>query len=234
MKIKCIAIDDEPFALKIIEDFCKNIPFIELVKTFNSSYEGFIYLKTNKPDLIFLDIKMPEISGIQIAENTENLPPVIFTTAHSKYAINSYNLDAIDYLLKPFDLERFIKAVNKARKYIEIEKKNTLNQELQEAIIIRVEYKNIKVYLSEILYIESMDNYIKIHTSGKYHLTQQSLKSIFSLLSKSNFCRVHKSYIVSISKINHFTRTELTIGDVIIPIGRVYSSNFIECMNKYI
>jgi len=232
MTIKCIAIDDEPIALEIIKDFCENVPFLELVKSFNSSYEAFIYLKTNKPDLIFLDIKMPEISGIQIAENTIDLPPVIFTTAHSKYAIDSYNLNAIDYLLKPFDLERFVKAVNKAKKHIEIERQSASDSLQSESIIIKVEYKNVKVYLSEILYIEAMDNYIKIHTSDKYHLTQQSLKSILSLLPTDSFCRVHKSYIVSIARISHFTHTKISIGEVLIPIGRAFSSHFIECMKK--
>lgn len=232
MRIKCIAVDDEPFALKIIDDFCEKIPFLELVKTFNNPYEAFVYLKNNKPDLIFLDIKMPEISGIQIAKNIKKLPPIIFTTAHSKYAIDSYNLDAVDYLLKPFDFDRFSKAINKAKKYLEIEKRNTISQAQDHSVIIKVEYKNVKVFLSEILYIESMDNYIKIHTSKKYHLTQQSLKSILSLLPTESFCRVHKSYIVHIAKISHFTHQKITIGDIVIPIGRAYLSNFVESMKS--
>ncbi len=230
MRLRCIAIDDEPFALKMLEDYCCRVPFLELLKAFNNPFEALAYLNHNKPDLIFMDIHMPGISGIQLAKKTENKPLIIFTTAHSKYAVDSYELNAIDYLLKPFDFERFFKAVSKAKEQKELREIKKSGPPDAESIVIKVEYKNVKILLNDILYIEALDNYVRINTSEKSYLSLQNLKAISCILPKNNFLRIHKSYIVSLSKISYFTREQITIGDISIPVGRTYADSFISAM----
>ncbi|MBI9033342.1 MAG: response regulator transcription factor [Bacteroidales bacterium] len=230
MKLKCIVIDDEPFAIKMIEDYCSKVPFLDLKASFNNPFEALTYLSYQKPDLIFLDIQMPEISGIQLAKKTENGPLIIFTTAHSKYAVDSYDLNAIDYLLKPFDFNRFFKAVQKAKEQIELREAKKTDDADSESIVIKVEYKNVKIRLDDILYIEALDNYIRVNTTDKKYLCLQNLKSISGILPSNKFLRIHKSYIVSLSKISHFTKDQINIDQISIPVGRTYADNFISIM----
>ena len=175
---------------------------------------------------------MPELSGIQLIKQITNFPPVIFTTAHSKYAVESYNLNAIDYLLKPFDFERFYKAITKVETYINLANLVPVGEEKLVFLLIKVEYKNVKILLSQILFIEAMDNYVKIHTSERFYLTQQSMKSILQDLPDNQFCRVHKSYIVAFLKINHFSHKNITIGSHTIPIGRTFQKSFNERLKR--
>lgn len=232
MKIKCIAIDDEQFALSALEKHCHEVPYLDLVATFSDPYKAIDYLKSQVPDLIFLDIQMPDISGIQIAQDFQNNPMIIFTTAHSRYAVDGFNLNAIDYLLKPFDFERFLKAVEKAKKKINFQNLSKSLQEKNEFIIIKVEYKNVKIYISDIIYIEALDNYSKIFTIQKTHLTLQNLRKIISLLPENEFIRIHKSFIVPISKISKYTREKVILGEKILPVGRVFAENFLHRMSK--
>ncbi len=233
-KIKCIAVDDEPFALKIIEDFCARIPSVELLHCFNNPVEAHHYLQIHKPDVVFLDIRMPDISGIKLAETIQELPFVIFTTAHAGYAVKSYNLDAIDYLLKPFDFERFYKAVQKARAHLQLKNTDKLLDNNSEFITVKVDYSNIKINVNDILYIESLDNYIKIYLDDekKYYMPKMSLKAILALLPQHLFIRVHKSYAVAKNKIVFFSRKQLSVKNVNIPIGRTYLPNFIDEMKS--
>jgi DNA-binding LytR/AlgR family response regulator len=226
MKIKCIAIDDEQFALSILEKFCKETPDLDLAATFSDPYEAKIYLKSHTPDLIFLDIQMPDISGIQIAKEVQNKPIVIFTTAHSRYAVDGFNLNALDYLLKPFDFERFLKAVEKAKEKINFQNLSK-SLEKNEFIFIKIEYKSVKIYISDIIYIEALDNYSKIYTAQKTYLTHQNLRKITSHLPKVEFIRTHKSFIVSKSKISRYTREKVILGEKALPVGRVYAENFL-------
>lgn len=225
-KITCIAIDDEPFALAIIESFCEKIPQLELICLFDNPFEALEYLTYNKPDVIFMDIKMPEMSGIQLIQQIPEFSALIFTTAHSKYAVESYNLNTLDYLLKPFDFERFYKAILKVEKHLN---KSTFIKEQEKklaSIVVKVEYKNVQILLSDILYVEAMDNYVKIYTNQRYYLTQQSMKSTLQTLPEDSFCRVHKSYIVALAKIDHFSHKSITTQSCTIPIGRTFQQEF--------
>lgn len=231
-KLSCIAIDDEPFALALMEDFCQKIPPIDLIAAYDNPFEALQYLQYNKPDFVLIDIKMPELSGIQLIKQITDCPPIIFTTAHSKYAVESYNLNAIDYLLKPFDFERFYKAITKVEKHINSANAAPVNEEELAFILVKIEYKNVKILLSQILFIEAMDNYVKIHVAERFYLTQQSMKSMLQHLPDNQFCRVHKSFIVALSKINHFSHKNITIGTHIIPIGRTFQERFNERLKQ--
>jgi DNA-binding LytR/AlgR family response regulator len=230
MRIKCIAIDDEQFSLSALEKHCYEVPFLDLVATFSDPYKAINYLKIRTPDLIFLDIQMPDISGIQIAQCFQNRAMVIFTTAYSSYAMDGFNLNALDYLLKPFDFERFLKAVQKAKDKFDLQNLSRSLLEKNEFIIIKVEYKRVKIYISDIIYIEALNNYSKIFTFQKTYLTLQNLKTIYSLLPENEFLRIHKSFIVSTSKISNFTRDLVVVNEKTIPVGRVYAEKFLSRM----
>ena len=211
-KISCIAIDDEPIALLIIRQFCERKGGLELT-AFSEPLIGLQEIGRCKPDLVFLDIEMNSTSGLDIAHA---LPPescLIFTTAHAQYALNGFELDAVDFLHKPFAYERFEKAVEKALRFIEAKR-----NKVPENIIIKQEYNNISVTTSDILYIEAMENYI---------LSRTSLKAIQKMLPKDRFLRTHRSYIVSINKIERFSKREITLKgcSATIPIGRQYAEN---------
>lgn len=228
--IKCIAIDDEPFGLKIIENYCSKIPHIKLLKTFNNAIEALSFFKTKQVDLIFLDIRMPDISGIDIAQQLSTSSLVIFTTAYAEYAVESYNLNAIDYLLKPFDFDRFYTAVKKVVKTL-TPHKETVNKK-EASVTLKIEYKNVSVPINDILHLESMDNYVKIHTNKQMYMPQMSLKKALSILSKAEIIRVHKSYAVAISKIDFYTHKEISINNKKIPIGRSYLKEFLQVVSN--
>ncbi|MFK7979661.1 MAG: LytR/AlgR family response regulator transcription factor [Saprospiraceae bacterium] len=231
-KLSCIAIDDEPFALALIEDFCEKIPPINLIEAYDNPFEALQYLQYNKPDFVLIDIKMPELSGIQLIKQIVDCPPIIFTTAYSKYAVESYNLNAIDYLLKPFDFDRFYKAITKVEKHINSTNPVPINEDESAFLLVKIDYKNVKILHAQILFIEAMDNYVKIHTAERFYLTQQSMKSILQRLPDNQFCRVHKSYIVALSKINHFSHKNITIGTHTIPIGRTFQERFTDRLKQ--
>jgi DNA-binding LytR/AlgR family response regulator len=232
MKIKCIAIDDEQFALSLLEKYCLEVSCLDLVAIFSDPYEAINYLKSQTPDLIFLDIQMPGISGVKIAKDVQNKPMVIFTTAHSSYALEGFDLNVIDFLLKPFDFGRFMKAVEKVKEKFNLQNISKSLQTKNEYIIIKVEYKNVKILISDILYIEALDNYSKIFTIQKTHLTLQNLRKITSLLPENEFIRIHKSFIAAKSKISIYTREKVILGEKTLPVGRVYTENFLLRMSK--
>jgi DNA-binding LytR/AlgR family response regulator len=233
MNISCVIIDDEQFAIDSLIGYCREIAYIEIVATFIDPYKAISYLEHNTPDLIFLDIQMPEISGLQIAKSIKGKTMFIFTTAHSQYAINGFNLNAVDYLLKPFGFKRFNEAIEKVK-----EKSNTkdIGRSLKGEslyITVKVEYMNVNIEISDILYIEAMDNYSRVFTSKKIITTLINLKHIHDLLSDNEFVRIHKSYVVSISKLSLFTKEYLVIAGKTLPIGRVYAKNlFFLLKNK--
>lgn len=230
--INCIAIDDEPFALKIIEGFCAKIPCIRLNKLFNNAIEALQYLKYHKPDIIFLDIKMPDISGIQLAKNLDKFPFVVFITAHSKYAAQSYDLDAVDYLLKPFDFERFFKAIKKARQHLKMQDETSGEEKQLPTISVRVEYKNVKIKIEDIVYLEATGNYVKIFTTTQMYMPQINLKKILEILPDEKFVRVHKSFAVALTEIDFYTTKEISVKQGKIPIGRNYLNTFIRIIDK--
>lgn len=219
--IKAIAIDDEFPALKIVEKFCKDSEKIELLKVFNKPNEAKDYLKENKVDLIFLDINMPSISGIELYKDIENPPLVIFTTAYSEYAIDGFNLNAVDYLLKPFTYERFIIAINKAITFLKSSVKISENTHLS----IRADYALHKIPFDTILYFEGYDDYVKIHiVDQKTIVARVTMKSIMEKLDEDKFIRVHRSYIVSLDKIKSIKSKSLFIDSAEIPVSNSYEA----------
>ncbi|NCT94042.1 MAG: response regulator transcription factor [Chitinophagaceae bacterium] len=219
--IKCIAIDDEPLALQLIQEYCAKISFLNLEKTFTNTDEARAFLQNNKVDLLFLDIQMPDITGIQFYKSLTEKPPVIFTTAFKDFAVEGFNVDAVDYLLKPFEYDRFLKAVYKAREYMEF----LSSQEVQlNSLFVKVNYEIMKINLKDIDLIEALDDYIKIYIKPNPVLTLMTLKSIQEKLPARDFVRVHRSFIVPLSKIEKFSKTKLWIAGKEIPIGSSYGS----------
>ncbi|WP_167516768.1 LytR/AlgR family response regulator transcription factor [Hydrotalea flava] len=218
--MKCIAIDDEPLALQIISQYCEKIPFLQLENIFTNPNDALQYLSENKMDLLFLDIQMPDINGLQLYKNLTNKPLVIFTTAYKDFAVEGFNVDAIDYLLKPFDYNRFLKAAYKAKEYQEF----LSSQELQlNSIYVKVNYEMMKINLKDIELIEALDDYIKIHIKPYPVLTLMTLKSMQEKLPDKEFVRVHRSYIVPISKVDKFNKNKIFVAGKEIPIGSSYS-----------
>lgn len=218
--IHCIAIDDEPLALQLINEYCSKISFLKLEKTFTNTDEAKAYLQDNKMDLLFLDIQMPDINGMQFYKNLTEKPPVIFTTAYKDFAVEGFNVEAVDYLLKPFEYDRFLKACYKANEYLEF----LSTQELQlNSIFVKVNYEIMKINLKEIELIEALDDYIKIYIKPNPVLTLMTLKSIQEKLPSRDFVRVHRSFIVPLAKIEKFSKTKLWTAGKEIPIGSSYS-----------
>ncbi|MCX6310979.1 MAG: LytTR family DNA-binding domain-containing protein [Bacteroidetes bacterium] len=225
--IKAIALDDEPLALKVIEGFCGRVDFIDLQKTFTKPSEGLKYLRKFPADLVFLDIKMPSISGIEFHKQIPYETMVIFTTAFSEFAVEGFNLNAVDYLLKPFSFERFEKAINKAKELFDAAHLKSAPSDLH--LMIRADYSLMKIMVSEILFIESLDDYIKIHLLGRSPLvTRMTMKSILESLPPTEFIRVHRSFIVPMNKIETIRNKIIQIGENKVPIGSSYESEFFE------
>ena len=225
--IQCIAIDDEPLALELIEDFCNRIPFIELQKTFTRTSEAGRHLKRFPVDLLFLDIQMPDKLGIDFYKTISQNTMVIFTTAFSEYAVEGFNVSAIDYLLKPIDFKRFLQACEKANDYSEYLKQSNFTD--QKHLYVRSEYSLVKIPFADILYIETMDDYIKIHLPDKKPvLSIMTLKKIMEKLPAPDFMRVHRSYIVPFNRIASVRGKNISIGTVQIPIGTNYEEDFFK------
>jgi DNA-binding LytR/AlgR family response regulator len=218
--IHCIAIDDEPLALQLINEYCGKISFLKLEKVFTNTDEARKYLQDHTIDLLFLDIQMPDINGMQFYKSLTQKPPVIFTTAYKDFAVEGFTVDAIDYLLKPFEYDRFLKACYKAREYMEF----LSTQEMHlNSIFVKVNYEIMKINLKDIDLIEALDDYIKIYIKPSPVLTLMTLKSIQEKLPPRDFVRVHRSFIVPLAKIEKFSKTKLWIAGKEIPIGSSYS-----------
>lgn len=226
--IRCIAIDDEPLALQLIKEYASKITFLQLLQIFTNPDEAKSWLKENDVDLLFLDIQMPDINGLQFYGSLYKKSLVIFTTAYSEYAVEGFNVDAVDYLLKPFEYERFLKAAYKANEYIDF----LSNQEMQLAsIFIKVDYQLMKINLKEIDLVEGLDDYIRIHTKPKPVLTLMTLKSLQEKLPQKEFLRVHRSYIVPVSKIESFGKNKVRVAGKDIPIGSSYTEVYHQLLN---
>jgi DNA-binding LytR/AlgR family response regulator len=230
--MRCIAIDDEPLALKLLDNYCSRIPSIRLLGAYTDSVEGFMYIRSLKPDLLFLDIHMPDISGIRIAQGLDEDTMVIFTTAHREYAVEGFDLNVVDYLLKPFDFERFVKACAKAEERFLTAHKKPVPEDRngEKTVSFKYNYQNVQLPLQNISYIEAFDNYIKIVTPTKTYMPVMTLKAIESLLSSSGFIRVHKSFIVAASKIKSFSSEKVITDRRPIPVGRRYRKEFLDKM----
>lgn len=222
--MKCVAIDDEPMALEVIKNFCQRMENIEL-DTFTNPLVGIEHVKRTRPELLFLDVKMGEVNGVNLAKEIPQGTFLVFTTAYAQYAVDGFDLNAVDFLHKPFSFSRFEKAVNKVQQAIRLVNYSVAPPLEGQEITVKVEYKNVTVQLSSILYIQAMDNYVKIYTvDSRPVITQMSMKSLEAMLPESEFVRVHKSYIVPRHRIESYSRTQLTLtGGTQIPIGRAYA-----------
>lgn len=238
-KLKCIAVDDEPLALDIIEDYVSKVPFLELVKRTENAIEALQMVQAGGVDIVFLDIQMPELTGIQFLKIASGKADFILTTAYSQYALESYDLNVSDYLLKPIAFDRFYKAVEKVHHKTKVSAPVETIQSfiapaaaappvspVQDFIFVKTEHKIQKIELDDILYIEGLKDYISIFTRTERVITLQNMKKMDETLPKGQFIRVHKSYIIALDKIESIERSRITIGDKTIPIGDTYRDEF--------
>lgn len=228
MKISCIIIEDEPIALEKTKSYALKIPSLDLLATFDNGIEALIFLNTTKVDLIFLDIKMDELSGIQLLETSRITSEVIFTTAYHEYALKGYDLNVTDYLLKPFTFGRFLQAIEKVQN--NLSKKGKGNEKT--FIFIKTEYRLEKIMLNDILYIEGMGDYRRVHTIDKKIMTLQTFKDFEQEIPPELICRVHKSFMVSLEKIESIERDRIKIKNVLIPVSETYKKNFLQYIKK--
>lgn len=226
--MKAIAIDDEPIALDIIRSHAAKVPFLELKATFTDAFQALEYLQRESVDLIFLDIKMPDISGIDFFNSLRKKPLVIFTTAYSEHAITSFELDAVDYLLKPFSLARFIKGCNKAFELFNFRN----DSQKADHIYVKTGYEQVKIMFDDILYLEAAGNYVNFVLREGTVLSRSTFNEAANQLPSEKFIRVHRSFIVAANKVDKVEKHQLTIGKVRIPVGEAYGSNLVGITGK--
>ncbi len=237
MVINCIVVDDEPLAIDIINDYINKIPFLRLIKSFQNPIEALTKVQEGGVDLVFLDVQMPELTGIQFLKIANNKCKVILTTAYPQYAVEGYEHNVVDYLLKPVAFDRFYKAAEKVQWLMGLAPQN--QQEIQtpapvaqpianDFIFVKTEYKIQKIYLNDILFIEGLKDYVSIYTKTERIITLQSMKKIDEGLPDHRFVRVHKSYIVALDKIESIERSRISIADKIIPIGDTHRDYFFK------
>lgn len=223
--IIAIAIDDEPPALQVVDNFCKKVGFIDLVRTFTKPHEAVKYLGKFPADLLFLDIRMPSLSGIEISRLIPKDIMVIFTTAYSEYAVEGFNVNAVDYLLKPFTYDRFLLAVNKANDFYQFYHRQ--EPALQQYMFIRADYSLIKIMYEEILYVEGLDDYLRIFlTDRKPVIARMTMKGMLEKLPANDFLRVHRSFIVPLKRIERLRNKSLLVAGQEIPVGSSYEEEF--------
>jgi two-component system LytT family response regulator len=225
--MKCIIVEDEPLALERTKGYVEKLPFLKLLATFDNGVDALLFLKDNTIDLLFLDINLGELSGIQMLEAAKPDCAVIITTAYHEYALKGYELNVTDYLLKPFTFERFFQAVEKAK--ISLDKKETPEKK---SVFIKTEYRLEQVLLSDIIYIEGMRDYRRIFLTGKSIMTLQTFKELEEMIPPSAVCRVHKSYMVAVDKIESIEKDRIKIGKERIPISDTYKSHFFNIIGR--
>ena len=234
LPVKCIIVDDEPLARDVIRRYIQKIPTLSLLGEFGNAIDASIFLQEFNVDMIFLDIRMPQLNGTDFVRSMRNVPKIIFTTAHKEYAHEGFELDVTDYLLKPIRFDRFLRSVNKAfpQKQTDIPTSKLVSKEeprpMASFIYLRVERKMIKLLLDDILYIESDKDYVKVFTDKGYIITRQTIASVEAMLSESLFARIHRSFIISLNKIKSFTTDTVEIGNKELPVGKLYRNNFLK------
>lgn len=232
--MKCIIIDDEPLAREGIELNLEEVDDLELAGQFGSPVEATKFLSENEVDLLFLDVEMPEMNGLEFLKSLQSKPMTVLTTAYTDYAIQGYELGVIDYLVKPIRMDRFMKAVNKARELHQLKQNSKLKgnfvttEKTDDHIYLKADRKYVKVMLDDILYIQGMKDYVMVYTEDSRIMTAMNLKTIYKQLDKTRFVRVSKSYIIHISKIMEVKHTSIIIGDKEIPLGKTYKDYFID------
>lgn len=237
--MRCLAIDDEPLALSIIQNFCSMIPFVELCATASNAVEASSLLKEEAIDLLFLDINMPHISGIELAKTLKNPPMIIFTTAYPDFALEGFEVSAVDYLVKPFSFERFFKAVNKAYDlYVLHEKNHPARQTGKDAgstddeyIMVKVDYSVVKVMFDDILFVEGLKDYVKLYTKNGNYVTKSTMKNIEDRFPV-NFMRIHKSVIVNLKEVESFENNHVVVGGHSLALGSLFKEPFLAFLHK--
>ena len=220
--IKCIIVEDEPLAVKVLSDYISQVPFLQLQATFKDAIIATDWLRNNKTDLIFLDIHLPKLKGMAFLKTLTNPPAVIITTAYHQYAVQGFDLNVTDYLLKPFEFERFLQAVTKVKTAQAEKPESPENQDIKDFIFLTVQKKKVKILFSDIVYIESQREYIKIVTTKTEYYSRMSTNEIEDILPANLFKRIHRSFIISVKKIESYSAEEVEVNGVRFPIGRGY------------
>lgn len=246
MKIKCIAVDDEPLALELLSKFIDQTSFLSLEGKFDNAIEALAFINNHEVQLIFLDIQMPDLSGMELArilagKSQDKRPKIIFTTAYNQFAIEGYKVDALDYLLKPFSYEEFLRASTKAFEYLEANRKNDFGQKegkenlFPDYIFVKAEYQLVKVILKNITYVEGYKDYVKIHLSDKTSpiLSLTSMKNMEEMLPSSKFMRIHRSFIINLDHIDAIAKNAVTIDNFQINVGENYKEQFGEFLSRW-
>lgn len=233
--MKCIIVDDEPLAIEIVESYVARVEELELVGTFRNAIAAFTFVQQNPVDLIFLDIEMPKLSGIEFLKTLKARPRVIITTAYRDYAIEGFELEVVDYLLKPIPFERFLKSVGKvlsSRPEVVVNSPVVQNQD--NFIYFKVDKKMVKTKIADILYIESIKDYVKVRTTDKEIITQQKISYLDESLPRAQFLRIHRSFIVNTDRIDAYTATDVEISKFKVPIGRNYKNDVMKALSKQV
>jgi two-component system, LytTR family, response regulator LytT len=244
MKLRCVAVDDEPLALDLVAKFISQTSFLQLEAKFDNAIQALGYLNQNQTDLVFLDIQMPDLSGMELArildgKNSGQKPRIIFTTAYNQFAIEGYKVDALDYLLKPFSYEEFLKASTKAYQYFEkLQKPSESIPDLEknhDYIFLKVEYQLVKVMVKDIAYVEAYKDYVKVHLTNKPNplLSLTSMKAMEDMLPQQDFMRVHRSYIINLNHIDSVSRNVVNIGDAHITVSDNYKEPFMNFLSRW-
>lgn len=240
MKMNCIIVDDEIHARKVLEKYIQDLPHINLVKSCKNALEAMEVLRSNSIDAMFLDINMPKLSGLNFLENLKNPPVVVITTAYREYAVDAYELDVIDYLHKPIPFPRFIKAISKIEEKLQISYKTPSaifveeSKTLENFIFIKSDKKTIKLNFEDIIYIEGLGDYIRVHTKTKTIVSKLTVKKMEELLPQDQFIRVHRSFIISLKRIDSIEGNQVEIDNQKIPIGQMYRQSFMDLINKFL
>jgi two-component system, LytTR family, response regulator len=235
MFIKCLIVDDEPPAREVLKRYVEDTPGLELRGECANAVQALGVLQRESIDLIFLDIRMPQLTGVDFLKSLKNTPKIVFTTAYSEYALEGYELDIVDYLMKPVRFERFLKAINKAFPLhnpvtTDPDQVPQTEKRMESFVYFRADRKMVKVLLSEIVYIESMKDYVKVITDNHSIITKQSISSVEGMLPEKKFIRTHRSFIVSVDKIRSFTNDLIEIGKTEIPIGKLYRNTVLKLL----
>ncbi len=234
--IRTIAIDDEPLALQLVSGYISKTPFLEMLEVFDNPIDAMEFLNENPVDLIFLDIQMPDLTGIEFTRILENRPKIIFTTAYANYALEGFKLEAVDYLLKPFSYEEFLKAARKAERLIKLEQaeQKEIIEANNEFLFLKSEYKIRRINFNDIKYIEGLKDYVKVYLQNEVKpiLSINSLKALEAKLPESKFMRVHRSYIVNLEKIDTIERSRIVFGKMYIPVSEQYKEKFQQFLDK--
>lgn len=233
MAIKCIVVDDEPLAIEILESYIAKVPTLELVGTFRNALGAFSFLQDHPVDLMFLDIQMPKLSGIEFLKTLSHRPQVIITTAFRDYALDGFELDVTDYLLKPIPFDRFLKAVSRAHTPTVAAPLANTALPTDDYVYFKVDKKMVKTRVNDILFIESIKDYVKVKTGDKEIITQQKISYLEESLPQASFLRIHRSFIVNVNRVDAYTATEVEIGKIQIPIGRNYKQDVTRVLSRF-